>query len=217
MRTVVPPVWPGSSENAQVARRLLADLRRRGLNTDEPMLVVLDGARALAKAVREVFGPDVSIQRCLRHKQEAILAGLPEQERPWLARKLRVAWSDRDPERAEASLHALARVLERSAPAAARALREGLSDTLTLARLGVPGELRRTFETTNLIESMIASVRHSHRNVSRWRSEAMALRWVATGMLQAESGFKPIPASQSLLSWGTASPGQTATLGRPVA
>src|SRR6266508_765022 len=149
----------GSTENATVATALLADLCERGLRLHEQQLFVLDGAKALRKAVRDVAGARAPVQRCQRHKERNVVDHLPERERPWVRAKLRKAWSEPDHAHALAALRALARALERSYPDAAGSLREGLEETLTLTRLGVSGALERTLRSTNPIESMIGTVR----------------------------------------------------------
>ena len=185
-------LWEGSTENATVATALLSDLVERGLDVSGGVLVVIDGAKALRKAVRDVFGAATPVQRCIRHKERNVEGHLPERERPWVRRKLRSAWADPDHGRALASLEALARQLETSHPGAAASLREGLEETLTLTRLGVSGPLKAVLHSTNPVESMIEIVRTTQRNVKRWRSGEMALRWTAAGMLEAERQFRRV-------------------------
>ena len=185
-------LWEGSTENATVATALLSDLVERGLDVSGGVLVVIDGAKALRKAVRDVFGAGTPVQRCIRHKERNVEGHLPERERAWVRRKLRAAWAEPDYGRALASLEALALTLETSHPGAAASLREGLSETLTLTRLGVSGPLKAVLASTNPVESMIEIVRATQRNVKRWRSGEMALRWTAAGMLEAERQFRRV-------------------------
>jgi len=185
-------LWEGSTENATVATALLSDLVDRGLDVEQGVLCVLDGAKALRKAVRDVLGVHTPVQRCLRHKERNALEHLPERDRPAVKRRLRQAWADTDHPRALERLQALAAELDRSHPGAAASLREGMEETLTLTRLGIGGSLRRTLESTNPCESMIECVRRSARNVKRWQSGDMALRWTAAGMLEAERQFRRI-------------------------
>ncbi len=184
-------LWEGSTENATVATALLADLVDRGLDTSQGVLCVLDGAKALRKAVRDVLGP-VPVQRCIRHKERNVLDHLAERDRPPVKQRLRRAWADTDHDRALEQLHVLAAELERGHPGAASSLREGMAETLTLTRLGITGSLKRTLASTNPCESMIECVRRTSRNVKRWQSGDMALRWTATGMLEAERQFRKI-------------------------
>jgi putative transposase len=185
-------LWEGSTENATVATALLSDLVDRGLDTEQGVLCVLDGAKALRKAVRDVLGVHTSIHRCVRHKERNVLDHLPERDRPTVKRRLRQAWADPDHSRALDRLRTLAAELDRTHPGAAGSLREGLEETLTLTRLGIGGSLKRTLESTNPCESMIECVRRTSRNVKRWQSGDMALRWTAAGMLEAERQFRRI-------------------------
>jgi putative transposase len=184
-------LWEGSTENAAVATALLSDLVERGLDPEQGILFVIDGAKALRKAIRTVFG-DAPVQRCVRHKERNVTDHLPERERPAVKQRLRRAWALDDHARALDKLKALASELERTYPGAAASLREGLEETLTLTRLGVSGNLKRTLESTNPCESMIEIVRRTQRNVKRWGSGEMALRWTAAGMLEAERQFRKI-------------------------
>ena len=184
-------LWEGSTENATVATALLSDLVERGLDPEQGMLFVVDGAKALRKAVRSVFG-EVPVQRCVRHKERNVLEHLPERDRPPVKTRLRRAWAEPEHTRALDQLRLLAGELERSHPGAAGSLREGMEETLTLTRLGITGSLKRTLESTNPCESMIEIVRRTQRNVKRWSSGEMGLRWTAAGMLEAEQQFRRI-------------------------
>ena len=191
-------LWEGSTENAAVATALLADLVERGLDTTQGVLCVLDGSKALRKAVRDVLGERAPVQRCIRHKERNVLDHLPERDRALVRRHLRQAWADPDHDRALDRLEQLAGEMERSHPGAAASLREGMAETLTLTRLGITGPLTRTLASTNPIESMIECVRRTSRNVKRWQSGEMALRWTAAGMLEAERQFRRIIGYQQL-------------------
>ena len=184
-------LWEGSTENATVATALLSDLVERGLDPEQGILFVIDGAKALRKAIRSVFG-EAPVQRCVRHKERNVLEHLPERDRPAVKQRLRQAWALEDHARALDQLRLLAGELERTHPGAAGSLREGIEETLTLTRLGVTGSLKRTLESTNPCESMLEIVRRTQRNVKRWSSGEMALRWTAAGMLEAEQQFRRI-------------------------
>ena len=184
-------LWDGSTENKTVTKHLLSDLVDRGLDVEQGVLVVLDGSKALRAAVREVFGP-VPVQRCVRHKERGVLDHLPERDQGTVKMRLRKAWASEDHELALDGLRLLAGELDRSYPGAAASLREGIEETLTLTRLGVRGNLKRTLQSTNPIESMIEIVRRTSRNVKRWQSGDMCLRWTAAGMLEAEQQFRKI-------------------------
>jgi hypothetical protein len=181
----------GSTENATVVKALLTDLRDRGLDVCRPVLVVIDGAKALAVAVREIFDHPV-IQRCQLHKIRNVEGHLDKATAATVAKKLRAAYRDPDPLHAEATLEALARSLDKPHPGAAGSLREGLSGTLTVNRLGVPPTLARTLRSTNAIESMIEICRDHSTNVKRWRDGQMALRWCAAGMHEAATQFRRV-------------------------
>lgn len=197
--TKVPlAVVEGSTENASVVRGLISDLRDRGLDAAEGVLFVLDGGKALAKATREVFGEQAVIARCRLHKERNVLDHLPEGERLWVRRKLRAAWANPDPVEAEAALAALAGQLEKVNPDAAASLREGLTDTLTVTRLGITGSLLKTVMSTNPIESMIEIVREHARNVKHWQNGDMRLRWAAAGMLTASAQFRRVKGYRQL-------------------
>jgi len=184
-------LWDGSTENKTVTAHLLADLVDRGLDCEQGVLVVLDGSKALRAAVIEVFGP-VAVQRCIRHKERNVLNHLPERDRPAVKLRLRRAWASENHALALNALNALADELAHSHPGGAASLREGLEETLTITRLGIKGQLKRTLESTNPIESMIEFTRRTSRNVKRWQSGDMCLRWTAAGMLEAEQQFHRI-------------------------
>jgi putative transposase len=185
-------LWEGSTENAAVAIALLSDLVDRGLDVEQGVLCVLDGAKALRKAVHDVLGIHTPVQRCVRHKERNVLDHLPERDRPGVKQRLRTAWKLDEHAVALDRLRALAAELDRSHPGAAASLREGLEETLTLQRLGIRGSLKQTLASTNPCESMIECVRRTARNVKRWQSGDMALRWTAAGMLEAERQFRRI-------------------------
>src|SRR4051812_8691372 len=185
-------LWDGSTENATVATTLLANLVERGLDAGQGVLVVLDGAKALRKAVRDVLGVHTPVQRCTRHKERNVLDHLPERDRPLVRRRLRAAWALDDHDRALDQLTGLADELAHTHPGAAASLREGLEETLTVTRLKVRGRLKRTLASTNPCESMIETVRRTSRNVKRWQNGDMCLRWTAAGMLEAERQFRKI-------------------------
>jgi len=181
----------GATENATVVRELLAGLRDRGLEVTRPILVVIDGAKALRRAVTDVFDHPV-IQRCQLHKLRNVTDRLPAALASTVAKRMRRAYHHADALVAQADLEALARELGRSHPGAAASLGEGLAETLTVIRLGVPPTLARTLRSTNSIESMIAICRDHAANVKRWQDGQMVLRWVAAGMGEATKQFRQV-------------------------
>jgi putative transposase len=185
-------LWEGSTENKTVVRHLLADLVGRGLDADDGLLVVIDGAKALSAAVTAVFGAKAAIQRCTVHKRRNVADHLPETERGWVDAKLVRALNNPDAAAGLRDAKALATVLERKHPGAAASLREGLPELFTVVRLGVTDALARTLTTSNPIESMISIARTTNRNVTRWRDGQMVLRWTAAGMLNAQRSFRRV-------------------------
>ncbi len=185
-------LWEGSTENATVATALLSDLVERGLDPEQGILFVIDGSKALRKAIRDVFGQRAAVQRCIRHKERNVLDHLPERDRLAVRRRLRRAWAQANQALALDELQLLASELDHSHPGASASLREGIDETLTLTRLGIGGNLKNTLESTNPCESMIEIVRRTSRNVKRWQSGDMCLRWTAAGMLEAERQFRRI-------------------------
>jgi transposase-like protein len=185
-------LWEGSSENATLVRALLADLVDRGLDPEQAILFVIDGGKALHRAIKDVFGEHALVHRCHRHKERNVCDLLPERERETVRGRMRAAWALSDSELAKQRLELLASELDQSWPDAAGSLREGLTDTLTLMELGIDGQLAKTLCSTNPCESMIEIVRHTQRNVKRWRDGDMRKRWTAAGMLAAEQQFRRI-------------------------
>jgi transposase-like protein len=181
----------GSTENATLVTELLVDLRERGLDVTRPMLVGLDGSKALRKAVLDVLDHPV-IQRCQIHKVRNVKDHLPQRLRSTVGRRMIDAYHAGSALEAEAALLALANELDRTHPAAAASLREGLDETLTVLRLAVPPTLARTLRSTNCIESMISVCREHAGNVKRWRDGQMALRWCAAGMVEAGKQFRRV-------------------------
>lgn len=185
-------LWEGSTENATLVSMLLADLVDRGLDPGQAILFVIDGGKALRKAIRDVFGEHALVHRCHRHKERNVTDLLPERDRGQILARIRGAWALENADLAKHRLEQLAGELERTWPDAAASLREGMDDTLTLIRLGVTGPLAKTLSSTNPCESMIEIVRHSQRNVKRWQDGDMRKRWTAAGMLVAEAQFRRI-------------------------
>ena len=181
----------GSTENATLVRELLVGLRERGLDVTGPILVVIDGSKALRRAVLDVFDHPV-IARCQLHKIRNIQDRLPRKLRSVVAKRMRAAYHAQTALDAQAQLETLTGELDRTHPGAAASLREGLAETLTVLRLGVPPTLARTLRSTNCVESMIEICRDHSRNVKRWRDGQMALRWCAAGMVEAGTQFRRV-------------------------
>jgi transposase-like protein len=181
----------GSTENATLVSDLLVGLRERGLDVTCPILVVIDGSKALRRAVGDVFDHPV-IARCQLHKIRNVQDRLPKKLRSVVAKRMRAAYHAETALGAQAQLEILAGELDHTHPGAAASLREGLEETLTVLRLGVPPTLARTLRSTNCVESMIEICRDHSRNVKRWRDGQMALRWCAAGMVEAGTQFRRV-------------------------
>lgn len=185
-------VREGATENAAACTALLTGLRDRGLRDDRAVLVVIDGSKALAKAVREVHGPRALVQRCQAHKTRNVVDQLPEEMRPSVRQALREAYASSDVARAKRLLTNLARRLRDAHPGAAASLEEGLDETLAVKRLGLPRRLERQLSTTNAIENLMGSVRLLSRRVKRWRGGRMILRWTVTAVADAAQRFRRV-------------------------
>jgi putative transposase len=181
----------GSTENATLVTELIVGLRERGLDVTRPILVVLDGSKALRRAVLDVFDRPV-LGRCQLHKIRNVQDRLPDKLRSVVATRMRRAYHADSALAAEAELGALAAELDRTHPGAAASLREGMAETLTVLRLGVSPTLARTLRSTNAIESMISICRTHSANVKNWRDGTMALRWCAAGMIEAGKQFRRV-------------------------
>lgn len=181
----------GSTENATLVTDLITGLRDRGLDVTKPILAVLDGARALSRAVKDVFDQPL-IQRCQQHKIRNVIEKLPDRLKQVTERRMRQAYHAESALKAEGLLTELARELDKTHPGAAASLREGMAETLTILRLDVPPALARTLHSTNPVESMIEICREHSKNVKRWRDGTMALRWCAAGMLEAGHQFRRV-------------------------
>ena len=191
-------IWNGATENAQVCQALLDNLVERGLRTDQKLLFVLDGAKALSKAVKATFGKKAEIHRCHLHKERNVLSYLPKSYHTVVRRRLRNAWGLKDYKEAKKALALAVDYLREISESAASSLEEGFEETLTLHRLSIPVSLWRTFRTTNPIENIYSRVRSLCRNVKNWQSEDMVERWATAALLKAEKNFRRIRAYRDL-------------------
>jgi len=188
----------GVTENAAVVQALLDNLIERGLDPKLCRLFIVDGSKALIKAIRRTFGRHTPIQRCQVHKARNIVERLPKHLHASVRAALRQAWELDDADKAERLIRNLARRLEQVAPGVSASIREGLDEMLTVIRLGLPLSLRRSLACTNIIENMMGTVRRVCRNVKRWRDASMALRWTAAAMQEAAKGFRRLKACKQL-------------------
>jgi putative transposase len=188
----------GATENAAVVQALLDNLVERGLDPKRCRLFIVDGSKAVIKAIRRIFGRHTPIQRCQVHKARNIIERLPKHLHASVRAALRQAWELDDAEKAERLIRNLARRLEQVAPGVAASILEGLDEMLTVIRLGLPLSLRRSLACTNIIENMMGTIRRVCRNVKRWRDASMALRWTAAAMQEATKGFRRLKARRQL-------------------
>jgi putative transposase len=188
----------GATENAATVQALLDNLVERGLDPAGIWLFIIDGAKALSKAIRRTFGQDTPIQRCQVHKARTITERLPKSLHAAVRRTLRQAWELDDAVKAEQLVRNLARRLEKDWPGISATILEGLEEILCVVRLGLPQDLRRSLACTNIIENMNGTIRQVTRNVKRWRDASMALRWTAAGMMEAKKGFRRLKAYKQL-------------------
>lgn len=191
-------MWQGATENAELSKELLQDLVARGLPTDRRYLFVLDGSKALAKAVRSCFGENAVIQRCQVHKEKNVLSHLPKNYQRLVKSRLRSAWKMKSYEKAKEELEKLATYLDDLNPSAAGSLREGLDETITVHKLGVPEVLRRSLRSTNAIESCFSMTRKFCRNVKNWKNADMAMRWAGAMLQQSQKRFHRLKGCRSM-------------------
>ncbi|MGH8939277.1 MAG: transposase, partial [Actinomycetes bacterium] len=185
-------LWLGDTENKTVVTSLLADLVARGLRAEDGLLVVIDGAKALAAGVAKVFGEAALVQRCTLHKRRNVADHLPDELAGTIDWRLARAFNHLDPAKGLDQAKRIAGELRADHPDAAASLLEGLDDMFTVRRLGVSGRLALTLTNTNCIESMISVAQRTMGRVTRWKDGSMKKRWVAAGMLEAERSFRRV-------------------------
>jgi len=189
----------GSTENARVCLDLLHDLKGRGLSDDHPIVAVIDGSPALRSAVDKFFGEKVYVQRCHQHKRENVKKYLPKEYQGEYDRKIAAAYAMNNYEDARRALEVVVKDLYRINHKAGGSLEEGFEETLTLHRLNIPPVLRKSFSTTNIIESPFSHARKVMQNVKRWRRNSnQAQRWTATALLEAEKRFRAVNGYRSM-------------------
>jgi len=191
-RKMILGLRQGATENATVVGELLGDLMNRGLDFSQPRLYVLDGGKALSAAVKKYAGESAPIQRCEVHKRRNVLDHLTDEQKPMVAKELNAAYALEDYAAAKLALTQLHRELMDLNPSAARSLGEGMEETLTVHRLRIPPQLRKTLACTNVIESAFSIVERVCRNVKRWHDGDQRERWAGSGLLVAEKQFRRI-------------------------
>jgi len=188
----------GGTENTEVVKSLLQDIIERGISTVRPPLVVLDGGKALRKAVLDAFGAATPIQRCTVHKKRNVLSHLPQKHQGWVSVRFKQAYNQSSYATAYKMLVDLAAQLEPLNPDAAKSLREGLEETLTVQRLELSPLLRIALRSTNAIESVNSAIRVHSGNVKNWSSGKQVERWTAASVLENEKRFRRIKGYREL-------------------
>ena len=191
-RKMILGIRQGATENTTVVGELLGDLVSRGLDFSEPRLYLLDGGKALTAAVKKHAGESAAIQRCQVHKRRNVLDHLTDEHKPAVAKRLHAAYALEDYAAAKQALNGLHRELMDLNPSAARSLGEGMEETLTVHRLHVPMQLRKTLASTNVIESAFSIVEQVCKNVKRWHGGDQRERWVGSGLLVAQKQFRKV-------------------------
>jgi transposase-like protein len=194
----------GSTEAARVVKKLLADLIERGLDASRMRLWVIDGGKALRRAIVELFGATALVQRCQEHKRRNVIEHLPEAMHAGVNRAMRQAYDAKDVGLARRQLQRLAGSLQERHPGAAASLREGLEETLTAQQLGLSGALYRTLRATNPIENLNGLVAQYTHHVKRWKDGAMTLRWIASALVDASGRFRKLRGLASMKTFSKA-------------
>jgi putative transposase len=197
-RKHVLAIQPGATENERVCRDLIRNLIDKGLDVDGQYLFIVDGSKGLRAAIREKFGKEAVFQRCQEHKIRDVEAYLPFKEREKIRSKMQAAYNCRTYQEASERLQEVRSSLAIFSEQAVRSITEGLEDSLTLHKLGIWGGLKSALRTTNIIESTFSTLRRRTRNVSNWQDESQIQRWMAQGLMDAESRFRKVPGRRSL-------------------
>lgn len=185
-------LWEGATENAAACTALLSNLVDRGLKTDQPVLVVLDGAKALRRAVKDVWGDRALVQRCQVHKKRNVLDHLPASRQAQVSAALSEAYHCGDVTLAKKLLANLIRRLEPEHPGAAASIKEGFDETLSVMALGLPPALERVLSSTNAIENVMSRLRTVSGNVKRWRDGQMIMRWMVASAIETQKTFRRV-------------------------
>lgn len=191
-------IYQGATENAEACTGLIEDLVERGLSTSHRILFIIDGSKALRKAIKSVFGDLALIQRCQLHKRRNVKRLLAPKHQVEVDRMLAAAYNTNDHDEVKRELERIVGYLDNINSSAAGSLREGLEETLTVHKLGVTGELRKTLSNTNFVESPFSIAKPRTRRVKRWRNSSQILRWSATALLEAERRFKRVKGFRQL-------------------
>jgi len=180
------------TENERVGREMLEGLLERGLKIQDGLFCVIDGSKGLRKALYEVFGSKVLVQRCQWHKRENVIGYLPKGIQGAMRRKLQEAYEEPTYEKAKERLLKVRRELQQINRSAVNSLDEGFEETLTLHRLGLFQELGKSFKTTNCIESLMALIAQKTDKVDYWRNSDQKHRWLAAALLDLEPRLRRV-------------------------
>ena len=187
-----------ATENGRSVGLFLESLVARGLNVDQGLLAVIDGSKGLLKALKDVFGKRVVIQRCQWHKRENIVSYLSKQDQAQVRQLLQAAYERPTLKEAQDALAAIATTLSNLNQSAAASLKEGLNETLTLHRLGLFGLIGKSFKTTNCVESINASTEKFCGKVKKWRNSFQRERWLASALTEIEPALKRVRSAEHL-------------------
>lgn len=190
--------WPGTTENVEACSAFLDHLQARGLSVERGIVAITDGGKGIQAAIQAKWGDVVILGRCQEHKKRNVLRHLPKREHRWVERALWRAWHEPDADQAEQDLLALAEQLQERWPEAAASLREGLAETLTCQRLGLPPKLLTALRTTNLIENIFSTASQVTGRVRWWRNGEQVLRWVHLALKEAEPGLRPVASPKEM-------------------
>jgi putative transposase len=181
-----------TTENSTSIKQFLSRLIERGLYYEEGLLFVIDGSKGILKAIQDTFGDYAVIQRCQWHKRENIISYLNENIQDSYRRRINAAYRSDKYEEAKQLLDEIHRDLKVENLSAARSLKEGLDETLTLHRLGLITEFGRSFSTTNCIESINSLIEKYLKKVKYWQNSSQRHRWVACALLEIEQRMRKV-------------------------
>lgn len=181
-----------TTENSIAVKGLLQNLIARNFQFTEGLLAIIDGAKGLAKAIKETFGEYVVIQRCQWHKRENVVSYLKEEEENHYRGKLQRAYLEPEYHTAKSKLLEIRDELREINRSAAKSLEEGLEETLTIHKLGLIEELGKSLTTTNIIENLNSQLNKYVGRIKRWVNPEMQARWVATALVEVEQKMRRI-------------------------
>lgn len=194
-----------ATENERVVKEFLSGLLDRGLNIEQGLLCIIDGAKGLCSGIKRVFSDKAMVQRCQWHKRENVVSYLSKSLQPQWRRKLQRAYEKPTYEEAKAAMNRLKTELKLLNESALASLEEGFEETLTLHRLGLFPQLSISLKTTNCIESLMARVDEYTGKVDYWRNSSQKHRWIASALLEIEprlrriKGYRYLPSLRNAL------------------